>query len=95
MTPTMLYTWGGEDLEPVPVRPSASVLEQATTVSVLASSSDNNCTVCQDTMEQGATVRKINACTHTFHRTCIDTWFQTNVHCPTCRHDVRSNTNSR
>lgn len=82
--------WGGQNfMEPIPVRPSAAVLDRATTVSVLEANTDNNCAVCQDSMDQGATVRKINTCGHTFHRTCIDTWFQTNVHCPTCRHDVR------
>jgi hypothetical protein len=85
--------WGGGGgqnfMEPVVVRPSAAVLERATTVSVLEANSDNNCAVCQDSMDQGATVRKINSCGHIFHRTCVDTWFQTNVHCPTCRHDVR------
>ena len=35
-------------------------------------------------------VRRIMHCRHYFHRTCIDTWFQTNVHCPTCRYDIRT-----
>ena len=81
-----LHTW----LEPIPVRPSAQVLQTNTSVSVLSSNLTDNCSICQDSMETGATVRKINHCSHTFHRTCIDTWFITNVHCPTCRHDVRA-----
>jgi hypothetical protein len=31
----------------------------------------------------------MNVCHHTFHKSCIDTWFQENVHCPVCRHDIR------
>ena len=85
--------WGGNIqtwLEPIPVRPSSHVLQNNTTISVLSSNLTDNCSICQDTLETGATVRRINHCSHTFHRTCIDTWFITNVHCPTCRHDVRS-----
>jgi len=84
--------WGGNVqswLEPIPVRPSSHVLQNNTTILVLSSNLTDNCSICQDTMETGATVRKINHCSHMFHRTCIDTWFITNVHCPTCRHDVR------
>jgi len=85
--------WGGNVqtwLEPIPVRPSSTVLQNNTTISILSSNLTDNCSICQDTMETGATVRRINHCSHMFHRTCIDTWFITNVHCPTCRHDVRT-----
>ena len=88
--------WGGEEplnsfLEPIPVPPSPEILRNNTTVYVIAETpADTVCTVCQDSMEQGATVRKLTTCGHTFHRTCVDTWFQRNVHCPTCRHDVRN-----
>ena len=86
--------WGGEGthnsfLEPVPVPPTPEILRNNTTVYVLAENSDTQCVVCQDSMEQGVTVRKLTTCGHTFHRTCVDTWFQSNVHCPTCRHDIR------
>jgi hypothetical protein len=40
-------------------------------------------------MSAGHSVRRLNRCGHTFHTTCIDTWFQRNVHCPVCRHDIR------
>lgn len=92
--PLNITTW----LEPISVRPSAEVLGANTTIYTLENPIDGPCVICQDSIEQGATVRKITSCGHVFHRTCIDTWFQSHVQCPTCRHDVRqtaasSNTN--
>jgi hypothetical protein len=48
---------------------------------------DTNCAVC---MERGESQqwRKLH-CTHLFHKSCIDTWFQRNAHCPVCRADIR------
>jgi len=83
--PVNMNTW----MEPIPIRPSAQVLQTNTSVYVLLSPLTDNCSVCQDSMETGATIRSINHCGHAFHRNCIDVWFQTNVRCPTCRHDVR------
>ena len=88
---TGLSGQGGNLFEPVPVRPSARALEQGTTITVLETDTEGLCAVCQDSMNTGATVRKINYCSHQFHRTCIDIWFQTHVRCPTCRHDIRDN----
>ena len=96
----IVYTipgWGGTEgsfLEPVTVTPSIDELQRNTTVTTLIVDTDTNCSVCQDPMDTDATVRKINYCGHTFHRACIDVWFQRNVHCPTCRHDVRVPTES-
>ena len=92
--PLNITTW----LEPISVRPSPEVLSTNTTISVLENTMESPCVICQDSIEQGATVRKIISCGHIFHQICIDTWFQTHVQCPTCRHDVRqmpasSNTN--
>lgn len=98
--PSVIYTtipipgWGGQPgnlFEPVAVRPSARALERGTTISVLEADAEGVCAVCQDSMNTGTTVRKINYCSHQFHRTCIDTWFQSHVRCPTCRHDIRDN----
>jgi hypothetical protein len=47
------------------------------------------CTICQDTIGQIDTCRKLRHCQHTFHRICIDQWFERSVFCPTCRHDIR------
>lgn len=73
----------------VVVAPTATQIEQATTVEIVSTAQDNLCTICQDNIETGQQARKINLCRHIFHKDCIDTWLQTNVHCPTCRHDIR------
>lgn len=51
------------------------------------------CPVCQD-HEQGSppadsSWRKLNGCSHLFHRSCVDSWFARNAHCPVCRADIR------
>ena len=82
---------GGLDafLQSVPVRPTAEQIAQNTTVGRLASDEEHICTICQDRLMPEQDGRKVNACGHWFHRTCIDTWFQDHVRCPVCRHDIR------
>ena len=80
-----------DNLDPVIVRPSAEQLEQNTSIYV-ANENRCTCSVCLEMPAIGAEMRKINACGHEFHRRCIDVWFQRNVHCPVCRHDVRDAT---
>lgn len=80
------------ELQSVVVRPTAQQIQDNTTIAVgnIASNTDPiQCSICLQ--ELGATQegRKINHCGHWFHSQCIDTWFQTNVRCPVCRHDVR------
>ena len=78
-----------DDLESVIVRPTEQEISTATTVYRVNSLQDDICTICQDTVESGE-VRRVTQCGHYFHRVCIDTWFQGNVLCPTCRHDIRT-----
>ena len=78
-----------EDLENVVVQPTAIEIENATRLYNVNSLQEDICTICQDNIESNE-VRRIMHCRHYFHRTCIDTWFQTNVHCPTCRYDIRT-----
>ena len=72
----------------------AATEEQITAASeILAHSSvpmTTNCAICQDRDSQiaGENWRKLS-CTHTFHISCIDSWFRRNVHCPVCRKDIR------
>jgi len=75
-------------MEPVIVRPTQ---EQITAATRLGSPNDPSevCTICQDTIEANQPARLINYCEHWFHTNCIDVWFQQNVHCPVCRHDIR------
>jgi hypothetical protein len=78
--------------DPVIIRPSAAIIAQNTTIVQAGNLPANDvaiCTVCQDSIQGEDECRKLNACNHLFHISCIDQWFETNVRCPTCRHDVR------
>jgi hypothetical protein len=77
-------------LDPVIVRPSADVLARNTTL--LQGSEleeESSCAICQDSISADDACRKLTACSHVYHQTCIDQWFRTNINCPTCRHDIR------
>lgn len=74
---------------PVAVRPTEEQLAQNTYVYCSDIPHNENCSICQDPMEAGQETRTLLACSHCFHRECIDRWFQENVRCPTCRRDVR------
>lgn len=76
-------------LQPVVVRPTAEQIAQTTTVGRLVSDTDHACAICQDNLTAEQEGRKLNACGHWFHRGCIDTWLERDVHCPVCRHDIR------
>ena len=76
-------------MEPVTVRPTAAQVEAASRIDILAVPSSDNCAICQDSFTAHSNRRTLRACNHAFHLNCIDTWFQQNVHCPVCRHDVR------
>jgi hypothetical protein len=71
------------------VRPTSQQINAATTISTVSAPVNDVCAVCQDGYEVGNEKRSLNVCHHSFHRGCIDTWFQENVHCPVCRHDIR------
>jgi hypothetical protein len=75
--------------DPVVVRPTEAQIDAATVLNTVTIQLETPCAVCQDTMNVQQMTRTINTCRHTFHTTCIDTWFQRNVHCPICRHDIR------
>lgn len=79
-------------LRPVIIRPTDQHLSENTYVYRSEISLNDNCSICQDPMEAGQETRTILACSHCFHRECIDRWFQEHVQCPTCRHDVREST---
>jgi len=73
----------------VPVRPTEEQIQSATVLTTINPQPNETCAICQDTMEDGQSVRIISHCIHRFHQECIDTWFQSHVTCPTCRHDIR------
>lgn len=78
-------------LTPVPVFPTADQIAQASILSSLEPTADVVCAICQDHAPPSGTHewRILRNCTHRFHKQCIDVWFQQNVHCPVCRHDIR------
>ena len=78
-------------MAPVRVSPSTAQIAAATRVESVMVEGEV-CPVCQDGLAIADEKRVIRACNHGFHRSCIDTWFQENVHCPVCRHDVRETT---
>lgn len=75
--------------ERVPVYPTNEEIDNASATMLLSRNQDDICAICQENFEQGQFIRRLLHCNHSFHRDCIDTWFRGNVHCPTCRHDIR------
>ena len=45
------------------------------------------CAICQDDISSGGA--RLRVCQHSFHRSCIQTWFGASVRCPVCRRDIR------
>lgn len=77
-------------MDPVAVRPSEEVISANTRVQPGSDSPNSlGCVICQDVIQPNDVCRLLNACNHVYHKTCIDQWFLSNVHCPTCRHDIR------
>jgi hypothetical protein len=76
-------------LQPIPVAPTPEQIRQYTTVGEVPTNIEV-CIICQDNFEISRQGRLLNACGHWFHQNCIDTWFQRNVRCPICRHDIRT-----
>lgn len=80
--------------EPVPVVPTAAQIAAASTTYAAPTTLDTPCAICQDSIAEGAQVRKLTFCNHFFHKECVDNWFLRDTRCPTCRHDVRIRGNS-
>jgi hypothetical protein len=74
-------------LQPVIVRPTAEQISNGSEIVQLESS--EVCSICQDLMNTSDTIRRLRVCHHSFHQGCIDRWYERNVHCPICRHDIR------
>ena len=85
---TNLFTMAlNQNFTDVPVVPTNQQVDTATTLGT--GGSTEPCAICQDAMEPSQPVRRINRCQHAFHRSCIDTWFESGVTCPICRVDIR------
>lgn len=73
------------------VAPTAEQLEAGSQIITDLSGLDLSipCAICQDAILSSDTCRRLRACGHVYHRSCIDQWYQRSVRCPTCRHDIR------
>ena len=76
-------------MEPIIIRPTQEQITQSTRIGT-PNDPTEVCTICQETIEENQPARLILHCEHWFHTSCIDVWFQQDVHCPVCRHDIRS-----
>lgn len=70
--------------DPVAVTPTQAQIDSALEN---INSSLTNCAICQDSISSDGC--RIRACGHVYHRPCLINWFEMNVRCPVCRHDVR------
>ena len=78
-------------MNPVVVRPSPEDIARATEIVAGSTLTEGAvCSICQDTIIPTDSARKLRTCGHSYHRSCIDEWFQRSVFCPSCRHDVRT-----
>ncbi|KAK2970450.1 hypothetical protein RJ640_015546, partial [Escallonia rubra] len=50
--------------------------------------SSTECAVCLGEFEEGEWLKHLPNCSHIFHVSCIDTWFQSHSNCPLCRSHV-------
>ena len=51
----------------------------------LSTMEKTNCPICLDPIRPGSKSVSVLPCGHLFHTECIDTWWQSNTECPTCR----------
>lgn len=51
---------------------------------------DTQCAICMDHDSDTTHQWRRLHCEHYFHKSCIDQWFNRNVHCPVCRADIRN-----
>ena len=73
-------------LTPVIVAPTTEQLNEG---SEIVTDLSGVCAVCQDVIASSDLCRRLRACGHVYHKSCIDQWYLRSVRCPTCRHDVR------
>jgi hypothetical protein len=81
----------------VPIRPTAEQIDAATTLicySDIVNPIASNCAISLDPFLPTDMVRQINHCKHLFLPDQFNQWFQNNVRCPVCRHDLRTGTNT-
>ena len=81
----------------VVVRPTQGQINNATRIIIYRDNLTLMNTRCPITMEDfinGDRICMIRYCRHCFRESAIMDWFQTNVRCPVCRHDIREISNN-
>ena len=80
--------------ENVPISASQNEISQSTTTSLYNSITtplNTSCPITLETFNDNDTVTQIMGCGHIFDPSGINIWFQSNVRCPVCRYDIRTN----
>ena len=87
---------GNERFEDVVVSLTPAQILQYTRIIPYDSAIHNSprCSICLDDFYEGQQVCQIIHCGHIFKRSELLLWFQRNVHCPVCRHDLRDSSNN-
>lgn len=80
---------------PVVVRPSEADVARATEellFSDIPHPINNSCPISLELFQSDQLVTQLRHCHHIFNRHSLSQWFQNNVRCPVCRHDIREET---
>jgi uncharacterized Zn finger protein (UPF0148 family) len=81
-------------LDPITVRPSENQISNATrniNYDVIENPLNLSCPISLETFESDNRVTQIIYCGHIFNKDSLNQWFQSNVRCPVCRYDIRTN----
>ena len=80
--------------DPVTVAPSADQI-RASTITLAFSEIEEpmnlQCPISLEVFQPTTIVTQIRHCRHAFLPSSFQTWFESNVRCPICRHDIREN----
>ena len=77
----------------VPVRPTQEQINSASRLVRFGDIQTPNSIICAISLEPFASddnVRQLSHCSHIFFPDQFNQWFQNNVKCPVCRHDIRA-----
>ena len=81
----------------VVIRPSEEQINHATRTLLFRDINEPTniqCPISQENFNPEDEVTQITHCGHIFCKNSISRWFTTSVHCPVCRYDIRTNTES-
>jgi hypothetical protein len=81
-------------LDPITVRPTENQISNATrniNYGVIENPLNLSCPISLETFESDNDVTQIVHCGHIFNEDSLNQWFQSNVRCPVCRYDIRTN----